>query len=83
MADSLVRRIVGIIESALRDQTGNAELTLGPEDSMDTVAEWDSLTFMYVFCAVNEAFDIEPDFDDAVHYVSVASLRGYLGTVTC
>ena len=82
MADSLEARIIEIIESTLRDQSGNRGLTLGPGDSMETVAGWDSLTFMNVFCAINEAFDIDPDFDDAIHYVSVASLHDYLGTVT-
>ena len=63
-------------------RSGNAELTVGPSDSMETIGEWDSLSFMSVFCAVNKAFEIDPDFDDAVHYISVASLHPYLGTVT-
>lgn len=81
MADSIESRIVEIIEATLRDQSGNVELTLCAEDSMETIAEWDSLAFMSVFCAVNEAFGVDPDFDDAIHYTSVGSLRGYLGSV--
>ena len=82
MAESLEARVIEIVEATLREQSGNEELTVCAGDSMETLAEWDSLTFMSVFSAVNEAFGIEPDFDDAVHYISVASLRGYLGTVT-
>ena len=50
---------------------------------METIAEWDSLHFVSVFLAVNEAFGIDPDFDDAVHYISIASLCDYLERVTC
>ena len=82
MADSLEGRLVGIIEAELRKQSGNEALALGIDDSMETIAEWDSLTFMSVFTAVNKAFGIDPDFDDAFYYTSVSSLRDYLGTVT-
>ena len=82
MADSLESRVIEIIQRTLRHESGNAELTLGSADSMETVGEWDSLSFMSVFCAVNKAFEIEPEFDDAVHYISVASLHSYLSTVT-
>ncbi|MDE0346592.1 MAG: phosphopantetheine-binding protein [Boseongicola sp.] len=81
MADSLEGRIVEIIQFTLRRESGNSELTLGPSDSMETVGEWDSLSFMSVFCAINEAFGIDPEFDDAVHYLSVPSLHRYLGRV--
>ena len=82
MADTLERRIIETIESTLRDLSGNVKLTIRADDSMDTIAEWDSLAFMSVFAAVNDAFGIDPDFDDAIHYTSVASLRGYLASVT-
>ena len=78
MADSLEARIVEIIESTLRKQSGNAELVLYAEDSMETIAEWDSLTFMSVFVAINKAFGIDPDFDDAIHYLSIPTLHRYL-----
>ena len=44
---------------------------------METIAEWDSLTFMSVFSAVNDAFGIDPDFDDANHYLSIPALHRY------
>ena len=82
MAESLEARLIEIIETTLCQQSGNKTLTLCTEDSMETIPEWDSLSFMSVFSAVNEAFGIDPDFDNAFHYTSVASLRDYLGTVT-
>lgn len=81
MADSLEERIVRIIESTLREVGGNPELALRADDSMDTIAEWDSLAFMSVFCAINDAFGIDPDFDDAIHYLSIESLHLYLDRV--
>ena len=47
-------------------------------DSMETIATWDSLTFMSVFQAINEAFSINPDFDDAIHYTSVKGIYDYI-----
>lgn len=82
MADSFQERIVRIIESTLREESGNPELALGADDSMDTIAEWDSMAFMSVFSAINDAFGIDPDFDDAIHYLSVESLHLYLDRVT-
>lgn len=81
MADSLEARIVEIIESTLRKQSSNPALTLCAGDSMETIAEWDSLTFMSVFSAINDAFGIDPDFDDAIHYLSIPSLHRYLERV--
>lgn len=82
MADSLEARLIGIVEATLRRQSGNETLVLCAGDSMETVAEWDSLSFMSVFTAVNEAFGIDPDFDDAIAYTSIPSLRDYLAAVT-
>ena len=81
MADTMESRIVDIVESTLRAHSGNLDLVCCAGDSMETVAEWDSLAFISVFSAINEAFGIDPDFDDAVHYVSIATIRDYLGSV--
>jgi acyl carrier protein len=79
MADELEAKLIEIVQSVLRDQTGDPGLCIGPGDSMDTVADWDSLAFMGVFAAVNAAFALDPDFDDAIHYVSIPALKQYLG----
>ena len=78
MADSLEQRIIDVVQKALRSNGSNKEVVITCSDSMDTIAAWDSLTFMHVFLAVNEYFGINPDFDDAIHYTSVRSLHAFL-----
>lgn len=77
-ADPLEQRVLGVVQNAIRSATGHTDLSIGQDASMDTVTGWDSLTFMTVFAAVNDAFDIDPDFDDAIHYTSVPTLVTYL-----
>ena len=76
MDEDLERKVIEIIEAVLR--AGGAPVILAREDSMDTVPEWDSLTFMSVFTAINQAFELTPGFDDAIHYTSVSALCEFL-----
>ena len=78
MTDPLEQRIIDIIQDALRTKGEDQDVLITADDSMETVAAWDSLTFMSVFFAINEAFGVNPDFDDAIHYVSVKALHAYL-----
>ena len=78
MAESLEIRILQTVQDILRENSNEKDIVITPGDSMETVVEWDSLTFMKVFLAINEAFEINPDFDDAIHYTSVKSLHDYL-----
>jgi acyl carrier protein len=78
MTDPLKRRIIEIIQDTLRKKGKEQNVTIRADDSMETVAAWDSLSFMTVFLAINEAFDVNPDFDDAIHYTSVEALYDYL-----
>lgn len=78
MADSLEQRIIQVIQDTLRDNGVEQNVVITAEDSMETIAAWDSLTFMSVFLAINESFGVNPDFDDAIHYTSVKSLCAYL-----
>lgn len=78
MIDSLEQRIIDIIQDTLRRQGREQNIPITANDSMETVAAWDSLSFMSVFLAINEAFGVNPDFDDAIHYTSVKGLRDYL-----
>jgi acyl carrier protein len=82
IADPLEQRVVDIVQDTIRTVNGDAALSIEPSASMDTVPGWDSLTFMTVFSAVNDAFDIDPDFDDAIHYTSVPSMVAYLRQTT-
>ena len=78
MTDPLEQRIIKISQDALRNNGEDKDVLVTADDSMETVAAWDSLTFMSVFLAVNEAFGVNPDFDDAIHYTAVKTLCAYL-----
>ena len=65
MADALERRIIEILQTTLHDNGVETNVLITGEDSMDTISGWDSLRFMSVFVAINEAFGLNPDFDDA------------------
>ena len=78
MTDPLEQRIVAIIQDALRNNTEHNDVLVSADDSMETIAAWDSVTFMSVFLAINEAFGVNPDFDDAIHYTSVKTLHAYI-----
>jgi len=78
MAESLEQQIIGVIQDALRSNGADPDVVVTGDASMETIAAWDSLTFMRVFLSVNEVFGLNPDFDDAIHYTSVKSLHTYL-----
>lgn len=78
MADTLKQRIIEVIQDTLRKQSKKQNVLIRADDSMETVSAWDSLSFMAVYLAINEAFDLNPDFDDAIHYTSVTSLYDYV-----
>jgi acyl carrier protein len=78
MTDPLERRIIEIIQDTLHKQGKEQNVLIRADDSMETVTAWDSLSFMTVFLAINEAFGVNPEFDDAIHYTSVKSLYDYL-----
>jgi len=76
-SDDLETRVIAIVQDTLR-QHGDSDLVLSAADSMDTIAEWDSMQFMSIFLTVNEEFQLDPDFDDAIHYTAIESLVSYL-----
>jgi acyl carrier protein len=78
MTDSLEQRIIEVIRNALLSNGAAGDIVVTGSDSMETLAAWDSLTFMSVFLSINETFGINPDFDDAIHYTSVQSLHAYV-----
>jgi acyl carrier protein len=78
MADPLTERVIEVVQDALRDAGAPLSARITAEDSMETVPGWDSLSFMSVFAAINDAFALNPDFDDAIHYTSVRKLCEYL-----
>jgi acyl carrier protein len=82
MANELQARVIAIVQDTLRDESGRGDLVVMPEDSMDTVPEWDSISFMKVFLAINAVYGIDPDFDEAIHYTSISTLTEFLQTGT-
>ena len=78
MTEPLEQRIIEIVQYALRDEGKEQDIRITADDSMQTIAAWDSLSFMRVFMAINEAFGVNPDFDEAIHYTSVKALHAYL-----
>lgn len=78
MLDPLEQKIIRIVGESLRSKNGDLDIEITVDDSMETVAAWDSLTFMSIFTAINESFGLDPDFDDAIHYTSVKMLYAYL-----
>ena len=78
MTEPLEQQIIKVIQDALRESGEEHDAPITVDDSMQTVAGWDSLNFMKVFLAINEAFGMNPDFDDAIHYTSVKTLLAYL-----
>jgi acyl carrier protein len=80
MNSSLEQRIIEIVQDTLRKVSKEPGVFISAGDSMETIAAWDSLSFMSVFLAINEAFGLNPDFDDAIHYTSVKGLYEYLKT---
>ena len=78
MADDLLINVIAIVQDTLRKESGRNDLVLSPDESMDTVPEWDSMSFMKVFLSINEAYGIDPDFDEAIHYTSIPTLTEFL-----
>lgn len=72
-----------VIEDALKAASKSTALSqLVTSDSrMGSPREWDSLSFVAVFVAVGEAFDIELDDDDAIHFQTVSAMYKFLDEV--
>lgn len=72
-----------VIEEALKAASNSAALSqpVTMSSRMGSPREWDSLSFVAVFTAVGEAFDIELDDDDAIHFQEVATMYQFLNEV--
>lgn len=82
MSNTIESRVLEIVQASLREASQDIHLELNNSASMENIAQWDSLSFMVVFSAINTDFQINPDFDDAVNYTSIASICEYLGKIT-
>ena len=72
-----------VIEQALKNATKTAELSepVTIESKMGSPVEWDSLSFVSVFLAVAENFDIELDDDDAILSRDARSIHKLLNEI--
>lgn len=80
MSDDIKNQIMAVVEQTLNNGSSSADnnVIITEKDSMETIASWDSLNFMNVFVAINETFGLDPDFDDAINYISISALYDYL-----
>jgi len=72
-----------VIEQALKNATDNAELSesITIESKMGSPLEWDSLSFVSVFLAVSEHFNVELDDDDAILFRDARSIHKLLNEI--
>ena len=78
MQQDTLEKTIAVVTEILCQKSKSGAVILDVESSMDTVAEWDSLSFVNVFLAVNAAFGIDPDMDDAMEYRSIASIVDFV-----
>lgn len=74
--DNLTQEVCKIVTEALTEAK-SVETLATPIDAasnMESVAEWDSLSFVNVFMAVSEHFDADIDQDDAIQFTSVEGI---------
>lgn len=71
------------ITDALLAACDKTELStgIGQSSEMGNPEEWDSLSFVAVFLAVIEAFKLDAEDDDAIHFMSVEKITGFLNDV--
>lgn len=68
------------VQEALLSVKGVAALS-GPitmASRMGDPVEWDSLSFVAVFMAVGEAFDVDLEDDDAIHFQAMAPMFEFM-----
>ena len=75
--------LCSVIEQALKNATNSQQLSepISMDSKMDSPAEWDSLSFVSVFVAVSEHFDVEIDEDDAILFREVRSIYKLLSEI--
>lgn len=75
--------ICSVVSDALKTATGKPRLSceVTANSQMGNPKEWDSLSFVAVFAAIGEAFDVELEDDDAYHFQSISGIEGFLKEV--
>jgi acyl carrier protein len=78
MQQDTLEKTIAVVAEILCENSKSGAVILDAESSMDTIPEWDSLSFVNVFLAVNTAFGIDPDIDDAMEYRSIGSIVDFV-----
>lgn len=74
--DEIEGQVVEIITGVLA--TKNPGVAVGTDSMMGTPREWDSLAFVEIFLAVSGRFDLEVSDDDAINFMSVPEIVGFV-----
>ena len=82
-AELTMDKLCTVIEDGIKAANHAEGLTeeVTEASRMGSPREWDSLSFVAVYNAVSEAFDVELDYDDAIHFRDVKSIHGFLEEV--
>lgn len=78
MSDEIVQKTIEVVETVLADKLAASGAVITESSSMEAMAEWDSLNFINIFLGVNEAFEIDADPDDAIHYSSIVGIADFV-----
>lgn len=72
-----------VVEKALINAKNTSALSesISMDSKMGSPIEWDSLSFVSVYLAVSEHFDIELDDDDAIEFRDVRSIYELLNEI--
>jgi acyl carrier protein len=72
--------LTATIEAALRAANANKPLSapVTMDSHMGAPREWDSMSFVAIFLAVGERFEVDLDDDDAIHFRAARSIHDFL-----
>ncbi len=78
-----VSKLIVLVEDILKNVSDKKELSspIAINSRMGDPIEWDSLTFVSIFIGVGEAYEIELDDDDAIHFQSIDGIATFLSEI--
>ena len=69
-------QVISVITGVLSQR--NDRVVVSPTSMMGDPDEWDSLAFVEIFLAVSGHFDLEVSNDDAIRFMSVPEIVGFI-----
>ena len=78
MSDEIIQKTIEVVTVVLAEKLAASGAEITASSSMEAMVEWDSLNFINIFLAINEAFGIDPDPDDAIHYGSISGIADFV-----